>query len=509
MTACSSSAVSERGNGARPGRFGRGRGRGDPAGQSSWGDGVVDIRRRRRLERLYEYGVDYGIDYTTQDVPAEVMRLTDGRGADLVVDPIGGRTLEGSIACAAYRGRISWMGNAGGATAPPNIWPLMEKNGTVTTIFFAMEQSRQPERTYAVVSRAIERLGRGELKAVVDRLFALSDAADAHRYVETGQAFGRVVMVPQSAVCSIPRDRVAGIEQTRLLTSRSPLQFHLTVREVRHAAGSRAGDAGQGAVPRLRATGAAARRPRPARRGAESGAGLRHADPAGTSGARVLGASGGTGGSAGPQGVRADPCGPGAGQRVAGGGELAQTRPGRVPSQAGRRRGGEARRPTDDRRRAAPRAVAPAARRPAGGDDRAGRPRTRCCCWRVLCCACRPTCAGWRYASSAGPCAGVDRERHPQHTRAARPRLAEALRPGGRPGAGGRWRRPRCRRRRVGGGDGAQRLREVDAASSPRRAGPRLGWGGVARRAPHRPARREGPRVCGGATSGSCSRPST
>ena len=107
------------------------------------------------------------------------MRLTDGRGADLVVDPIGGRTLEGSIACAAYRGRIGWMGNAGGATTPPNIWPLMEKNGTVTTIFFAMEQSRQPGHTYAVVSRAIERLGRGELRAVVDRLFALSDAADA------------------------------------------------------------------------------------------------------------------------------------------------------------------------------------------------------------------------------------------------------------------------------------------------------------------------------------------
>jgi NADPH2:quinone reductase len=149
-----------------------------------------------RLERLYDYGLDHGIDYTTHDVPAEVMRLTDGHGADLVVDPIGGRTLEGSIAAAAYRGRISWMGNAGGATTPPTIWPLMEKNGTITTIFFAMEQSRQPERTYDVVARVIERLGRGELRAVVDRVFPLADAAAAHRYVETGVAFGRVVMVP-------------------------------------------------------------------------------------------------------------------------------------------------------------------------------------------------------------------------------------------------------------------------------------------------------------------------
>jgi len=149
-----------------------------------------------RLARLYEYGVDHGIDYTTQDVPAEVMRITDGHGADLVVDPVGGRALEGSIASAAYRGRISWMGNAGGSGPAPDIWPLMEKNGSITTIFFAMEQSKQPQRTYDVVARNIERLGRGELRAVVDRVYPLADAAEAHRYVETGMAFGRVVMTP-------------------------------------------------------------------------------------------------------------------------------------------------------------------------------------------------------------------------------------------------------------------------------------------------------------------------
>jgi NADPH:quinone reductase len=149
-----------------------------------------------RLERLADYGATHGIDYTTKDVAAEVMRLTDGHGADLVVDPVGGRALEGSIAAAAYRGRISWMGNAGGAVTPPNIWPLMEKNGTVTTVFFAMEQSRQPQRTYDVIARNLERIGRGELRAVVDRTFPLSEAAEAHRYMEKGEAFGRVVMVP-------------------------------------------------------------------------------------------------------------------------------------------------------------------------------------------------------------------------------------------------------------------------------------------------------------------------
>jgi NADPH2:quinone reductase len=149
-----------------------------------------------RLERLAGYGMDHGIDFRTVDVPTEVMRLTGGHGADLVVDPVGGRTLEGSIKAVAYRGRISWFGNAGRDTDPPHVWPLMEKNGTITTVFFAMEQSRQPHRTYELIAGLIGRVASGELRAVVDRVYPLSEAAEAHRYAEQGTAFGRVVLIP-------------------------------------------------------------------------------------------------------------------------------------------------------------------------------------------------------------------------------------------------------------------------------------------------------------------------
>jgi NADPH:quinone reductase-like Zn-dependent oxidoreductase len=63
-------------------------------------------------------------------------------------------------------------------------------------VFFAMEQSRQPQRTYDLIADLIARVGTGELKAVLDRSFSLSDAVEAHRYVETGVAFGRVLMIP-------------------------------------------------------------------------------------------------------------------------------------------------------------------------------------------------------------------------------------------------------------------------------------------------------------------------
>ena len=70
-----------------------------------------------RLERLKELGLDEGINYVTHDFVAEARRLTDGRGVDVVVDSVGGVTLQGSINVLAYRGRCVTVGDAGRAAA--------------------------------------------------------------------------------------------------------------------------------------------------------------------------------------------------------------------------------------------------------------------------------------------------------------------------------------------------------------------------------------------------------
>src|ERR687897_1342016 len=121
------------------------------------------------------------------------------------------------------------------------------------------------------------------------------------------------------------------------------------------------------------------------------------------------------------------------------------------------------------------------------------RTPTPCCCWRASCCGCRRTCAGWRRASRAGPAEGVDHERQRRHLRAASPRVAQALRPGRRTGARCRRSRPRCRPRRDGGRDGAQRLRQVHPVAPAGRPGPALRWTSLAGRAAHRPDRGAGP----------------
>ena len=72
----------------------------------------------------------------------------------------------------------------------------MQKNGSITGVFLGAEMGVDHRRTHAMIQSLINRVATGELLVVVDRTFPLADAAEAHRYIESRQAFGRVVMTP-------------------------------------------------------------------------------------------------------------------------------------------------------------------------------------------------------------------------------------------------------------------------------------------------------------------------
>ncbi len=157
---------------------------------------IATASGEERLARLLDHGADRVVNYTTADVVGEVLRITEGRGVDLVVDPVGGHTLETSIAVLAYRGRVSWVGRAGREERPPEIWPIMQKNGSLTGVFLGAEFARDPARTRAMIESLIARVAAGELTPVIDQVFPLADATKAHQLVESRQAFGRVLLRP-------------------------------------------------------------------------------------------------------------------------------------------------------------------------------------------------------------------------------------------------------------------------------------------------------------------------
>lgn len=146
-----------------------------------------------RAERLVGLGLDRAIDHRSADVADTVMRLTEGRGVDLVVDPVGA-TLQSSLAVLRPEGRLVFVGNAGGSQLSIDLWPAMQANQSLSGVFMGT-QLEKPD-VYGTVSRMLDWAAAGDIKVIVDRTFPLAAAAEAHAYAESNSILGRVVIVP-------------------------------------------------------------------------------------------------------------------------------------------------------------------------------------------------------------------------------------------------------------------------------------------------------------------------
>lgn len=158
---------------------------------------LATASRSDKLERLKEFGLDHGINYVESDFADEVRRLTDGNGADVIVDSVGGQVLQDSLRCLAYRGRVVSVGDAGRASgAPLDISTMRGNNQSLTGVFLGAELFLGGPRAHDMIAGHIAAVAAGTLRVVVDRTYPLADAAAAHAYIESRQSFGRVVLLP-------------------------------------------------------------------------------------------------------------------------------------------------------------------------------------------------------------------------------------------------------------------------------------------------------------------------
>jgi NADPH2:quinone reductase len=149
-----------------------------------------------KLERLKEFGLDHGINYATENFVERTQELTDGRGADVILDSIGGKTLVDGIAALAYRGTLVSVGITGRSGSSVEARDLWAKNNTLRGVFLGGALLNEYPRVYAMIAELLERVASGDVRVVIDRTFPLSEAAAAHAYIESRQAFGRVVLTP-------------------------------------------------------------------------------------------------------------------------------------------------------------------------------------------------------------------------------------------------------------------------------------------------------------------------
>ena len=175
------------------------------AGAGGVGIAAIQIARRNgaglilatgssdeRLARLKALGLDHAINYRDTDVAAEVMRLTGGKGADIVIDTVGGDTLQGSLMAMARGGRLVASGQASRARVVLDLANLYAMG--VTLLGLKLDIASQ--RVHEAVAQLLEACGQGHYQVAVDRTFAMEEVAAAHAYIESRKAFGRVVLIP-------------------------------------------------------------------------------------------------------------------------------------------------------------------------------------------------------------------------------------------------------------------------------------------------------------------------
>jgi len=147
-----------------------------------------------RLEAVRPLGLDVAVDYSEPGWVDRVREATGGRGADLVVDSVGGDTLQGSLACLAYRGRCITVGNAGREGKRLDVASLGAGNQSLTGVFLGAEIATP--RARQMIAGLVNDVAAGRLDVVVDRTWPLAEAAAAHAHIEARRAVGRVVLTP-------------------------------------------------------------------------------------------------------------------------------------------------------------------------------------------------------------------------------------------------------------------------------------------------------------------------
>jgi putative PIG3 family NAD(P)H quinone oxidoreductase len=165
---------------------------------------IGTARTRDKLERARALGLEQeivvegteGVEGVNDGAFADsVLRATGGRGADVVLELVGGRYLAEDLSCTAPRGRIVLVGLMAGVRADLDLGQILRRRLQITGTVL---RARPLEEKIAAVQLLDRHLGplfaRGLLRPIVDRVLPLAHAAEAHAYVAANQTFGKVVL---------------------------------------------------------------------------------------------------------------------------------------------------------------------------------------------------------------------------------------------------------------------------------------------------------------------------
>ncbi len=148
-----------------------------------------------KVERMQSMGVDHVIDYQNSSFVEEVAKITDKKGVNVILDHLGADYLAGNMRSLSVYGRLLQIGVMSGAKAELNLAVMMVKR---QQIIGSVLRARSVEEKAHIISTFDQKVGgalsNGKIAPEISHVFQFSEAADAHRMMESSQHFGKIVL---------------------------------------------------------------------------------------------------------------------------------------------------------------------------------------------------------------------------------------------------------------------------------------------------------------------------
>lgn len=165
-------------------------------GKASGARVIATAGGAQKVALCRQLGADVAVDTMSEDFVAITNDLTDGRGAGVIFDPVGGETFVGSTKCIAWEGRIVVIGAAGGRYAEARTSHVMVKNYSVLGLNWGGYRARRPELVRAAHEELVRLYEEGSVEPLISEVVPLAEARAALAALTSRRTTGKVLVMP-------------------------------------------------------------------------------------------------------------------------------------------------------------------------------------------------------------------------------------------------------------------------------------------------------------------------
>jgi len=155
----------------------------------------VTVGNPEKAQRCLDLGADAAIDYQQQDFVETIQQITSGKGVDVILDMIGGDYCPRNLKCLAVEGRLVQIAIQHGAKSEINLWQVMQKRQTITgSTLRARDDDFKADIAQQLLKQVWPLMEACKLTPVIDSIFPLADAEQAHARMTSNQHFGKIIL---------------------------------------------------------------------------------------------------------------------------------------------------------------------------------------------------------------------------------------------------------------------------------------------------------------------------